>query len=623
MSLGLSSARMAQFHQNAMGAASTYASLGLDVKEAAEAQASYSDQVGRTVMLSSEALGRMGELGKITGMGTQGVAEMAGQMEAFGMGSTLAMEKIGEIRDTAQGMGINSGKVLKKVQQNMNLMNKLNFKGGVKGLGKIAAYSEKFKMDMNAVAESAKQVWSPEGAIEAASSLQTLGGGFSKLADPFKLMFDARNDPQKYAESITKSLEGIAKFQDGEFIVSAYEMQRLEEAGKALGFSGEQMAEMAKQQAKMQKIGGALSMFSDPDEKAMLEGMIEFDAKGRPMIGDKTLKELQANNSEGLKTLLQQEKTNEANAKAAMSTRDMFNTLGNQVMASLLPVMEKLDPILRSVMEVINEFIVNNPITTAITAGVGMLVGKLAEWYAKGYQMGIGFNAATTSSGKGFLGRIKGIFSRGKGTENVMSPQSMETKAGETTDAASKTSKGKGVGESLKSLASGLTAMGTPQVLFGAANLIPTAIGMVTMLPAIPTLLLLGLTPLQQLGTNLTAIGTGLTALGNPTALLGTATLAAAALGFTLMTAGAIGLAAIALGGVAAGAGLSGIATGLTALGGTFPIAGLGIILLLGLGAAMMMMGAAVYFVASGIALIVDSFTNMFSVINADKVNNL
>lgn len=625
MSLGLSSSRMAQFHNNAMGVAGTYAALGIDVKEAAEAQASYSDQVGRTVMLSQEALGRMGELGKITGMGTQGMAEMAGQMEAFGMGSVVAMEKIGEIRDTAQGMGVNTGKVLKKVQQNMNLLNKLNFKGGVKGLGKMAAYATKFKMDMSALAESARAVWSPEGAIEAAASLQTLGGGFSKLADPFKLMFDARNDPEKYAESITKSLDGIAKFSDGEFIVSAYEMQRLEEAGKALGFSGEQMAEMAKQQAKVKKMGNILGgmTFENEEDRKMLEGMIEFDKKGNALIGDKQLKDLK---KEEIDALVERQKSAEIDAKNAMSTREMFNALNNQLMSSLLPIMQALDPILRGIVDTLGTFIKDNPITSGIIAGLGMAIGKLAEWYMKGYHMGIGFNAATTG-GKGFFGTLKeklnpkNWFGK-KAAETSSSPQ--ELVKNKVTDPAGKVDAGGkgGVGSSLKSLASGLSAMGTPQVLFGAFNLIPTSIGMIALLPAIPTLLVLGLTPLAQLGTNLTALGTGLSAMSS--GLAGAGVLAVAAVGFTLMTAGIIGLLGIATLGAAAGSGLTALGGGLAAFGATAGTVGwLGVAVLVALGAVMMMFGAAVYFVASGIALVVDSFTNMFSVINSDNIGAL
>ena len=156
-------------------------------------------------------------------------------------------------------------------------------------------------------------------------------------------------------------------------------------------------------------------------------------------------------------------------------------------------------------------------------------------------------------------------------------------------------------GAGLKSLASGLGAMGTPQVLFGAFNLIPTAIGMVAMVPAIPTLLIFGKVKLKALYKNLSALGRGLSVMGNPQVLLGTVSLIAAAVGFTLMTVGLLGLAGIALLGVAAGSGLIALAGGLSTLGASVELSGIGILILLGLGAAMMMMGAAVYFVAAGI----------------------
>lgn len=617
MSLGLSSARMGDLSQKSQNVANHFASIGLSSTAAVEMQQAYSDEVGRTVMLSEQAMVNMGELAKKTGMGTGEMAGMVGQMEAFGFGSVTAMKNIEEIRDTAQGMGINTGKVLKKVQQNMNLLNKLNFKGGVKGLGKMASYAEKFKIDMGALAESARAVWSPEGAIEAAASLQTLGGGFSKLADPFKLMFDARNDPEKYAKSITDSLQGVAKLSGDEFTISTYELQRLEEAGKALGFSGEQMAEMAKQKAKMDKVGGSLNMFSDPKDRELLAGMVEFK-DGKAMIEGEALREM---SDERKKDLLATIKTREQNAKDAMSTREMWKNIMNQVQATFLPLMATFEKTIRPMVESLSQFIKNWPVTTAVIAGLGMVVGKVAEWYIKGYHLGLGFQAAT----KGVWASLKDGFKKlnpfSKSGGGGSSPQTIVKD--KVTDPASKATKGGGAGGSLKSLAKGLTAMGTPQVLFGALNLIPTSIGMIAMLPALPTLAFLGNVPMKGLYKNLSALGRGLAVLGNPTALLGTVTLIAASIGFALMTAGAIGLAAVAIGGIAAGAGLSALATGLTALGGVFPVAGLGIIILLGLGAAMMMMGAAVYFVAMGVALIVDSFTNMFSVISGDNIGAL
>lgn len=133
--------------------------------------------------------------------------------------------------------------------------------------------------------------------------------------------------------------------------------------------------------------------------------------------------------------------------------------------------------------------------------------------------------------------------------------------AGDVSDKGSKLGKkGKGIGGSLKSLAKGLSAMGTPQVLFGALNLIPTAIGM------------------------------------------------------TLMTAGIIGLAGIALLGTAAGIGLQGLAVGLTALGNpaVAGFAAIGVGLILGLSAAMIGLGYSLQLAAPGIQAIGGVIMNVF-----------
>jgi hypothetical protein len=72
----------------------------------------------------------------------------------------------------------------------------------------------------------------------------------------------------------------------------------------------------------------------------------------------------------------------------------------------------------------------------------------------------------------------------------------------------------KGVGEGLKSLASGLKQMGNTKVLLGSLYLIPAALGLVAMLPALPILALLGIIgPGAQVG--LTALGKGLQSFGN------------------------------------------------------------------------------------------------------------
>jgi len=621
MTMGLSAQQMGSFRASVGEVNVKFQELGYSAAEAAATQGAFAEETGRVVMLSNEVLGTMAELGKLTGLGAKGMGQFAGQMDAYGFSAEKSMEYTKEIMDTSQTMGVSSGKVIAKFQKNLSLLNKLDFKGGVKGMIKMAAYSEKYKISMEAVAGVAEKVFRPEGAIEAAANLQMLGGGLSELGDPFDLMYKARYAPEELAKSLSQAAAQSAVFNEktGEFEMNALELDRMREAATALGMDMGELVKTAKQTAKINMFKGMFTGM-DKEQKEMLAGMVEMkDGRATITIDGKTNYVDELNQTQ-LAGLLDQKKASEKNAELAQTTAEKWTALQNQLVATLDPIISVFDKIARSVIEPIGNFITAYP---KFSAGLTLLLaglGKAAEWYLKGLWLGKGFNTATTGKGsflktimagpKKLLKRVGGLFGMGKSSTDVVTE-----KAQDTTSKSSKATKGGGVGKSLKSLAKGLSAMGTPQVLFGALNLIPTAIGMVAMLPGLPTLILLGNVPMKGLYKNLSALGRGLSMLGNPQALLGTLTLTAAAIGFTLMTAGAIGLAAVALGGVAAGAGLSALATGLTALGSTFPVAGLGIVILLGLGAAMMMMGAAVYFVAMGVALVVDSFTNMFSVI--------
>jgi hypothetical protein len=140
-------------------------------------------------------------------------------------------------------------------------------------------------------------------------------------------------------------------------------------------------------------------------------------------------------------------------------------------------------------------------------------------------QFNNGLGSMGTSLGK-IGGKIQGMVSSflGLGKTATTATQSIAGVAGgaggvgqtvqRAGDVAQTPGPSKGVGEGLKSLASGLRAMGNTKVLLGALYLIPSALGLVAMLPAIPVLALLGLVgPSAQVG--LTALGKGLTSFGN------------------------------------------------------------------------------------------------------------
>jgi hypothetical protein len=175
-------------------------------------------------------------------------------------------------------------------------------------------------------------------------------------------------------------------------------------------------------------------------------------------------------------------------------------------------------------------------LTEGIKAAAAEYGPKILDWGGK--FLTLSAQAGQAYSGLGpLVSKITG--GGGGGATDVMK------NATTSTDIASKTrSKPSG----LKGLAGGLRAMGNTKVLFGALNLIPTALGFLAILPAIPGMLAVGLIG-PMAGAGLKALGLGLKSFGNTVSKalpqIGIGLLALAAFGLALLpTAYAMNLAA-------------------------------------------------------------------------------
>jgi hypothetical protein len=174
-------------------------------------------------------------------------------------------------------------------------------------------------------------------------------------------------------------------------------------------------------------------------------------------------------------------------------------------------------------------------------------------------------------------------------------------------------------GSSLIPMAAGLTAMGTAAVAAGAANLIIAGIGFTAMIPGTIGMFLMSKINLVALGTGLTTLATGLSAMSGT--FLGSAALAVSALAFTLMIPGALGMAAFGLAAPMAAAGLGIMGVALTAFGATAPIAGIGIAMILGLASAFTLFGAGVMMIGDGIKSVMDGIGSMVAILPELAVN--
>ena len=162
-------------------------------------------------------------------------------------------------------------------------------------------------------------------------------------------------------------------------------------------------------------------------------------------------------------------------------------------------------------------------VTEAIKAAAAVAGPKLLDWGGKFLTLSAQANQSwqliggTVKKGISAVGSFLGMGSKSAKTiqesgKTLKSISQAPANANTATSVSSKTPRGGGGG--LKGLASGLRSMGNPKVLFGALNLIPTALGFLAILPAIPGMLAVGLLgPIVDVG--LKAMGRGLKSFGN------------------------------------------------------------------------------------------------------------
>jgi hypothetical protein len=611
-SLGLNNQRMYQMRQEIDGARANILAYGFTLDEVISAQQSYTEELGRSVVLSEQTLENMAKVAKGTGLGVQGMFEMASEMEIFGYNAEKATNTIQNMYENVSALGYPASVFMKKFKEGLPLMNKLNFKNGIKGLEKLVKISTRLKIDMNAIASSAEKLSKLEDAVSAAANLQVLGGELAALGDPFQLMYKARNAPEELAKSISKAASASATFNEktGEFEVNAYELDRMRHAAEALGMDMNNLVETAKQGAKIGKLEGLIGGGFTSEEKEAIAMMSEITDKGGEINfidknGARVVKDLKKLNKDEIKHLLNEKKAADDAAKQATGVKQQYEAIFNNLATMLFPLFEKLMPYVKqftdwvstnmtSIFDKIQSAIADFNIkdfmdkaikfvTTLVTQfrefmdspiiktirdfisknagwilGISLLIKYLGPlfspvaWFARGLQLAKGFNIGTGKGGGGVLSKLFGP----KGGGGGVTPGGMSDQSGPISNTSAAASAGVG-----------------PMLAFGAAML---------MVGAGIAIAAYGLSKLVLAFKDLTG-GQIVGALFAITVVMG---------GFVAM--------------------IYAMVPAITALG----IAGGAVAIpLLALGAAFLMIGGAIFLAALGVSYLVDSFTKMFSVI--------
>ena len=449
LSMGILGKQSQFFSKGISKASESTIQLGFGISDIAKSQAAYSEEIGRSAMLNERGMIAMAEMAKGTTLGVEGAAAMAADMERFGISVEGSRNMIQETVDMAAKMGVNSTKAIKELTKNLKVAQTFHFKGGVRGMVEMANYAAKMKVDMAGISGMADKVFRPEGAVEMAARLQTMGGAFARLGNPFELMFKARNDFGAFTKDVANATAELAQFNEstGEFEISGLQLDRLREISTITGIGADQLSTMAKEAAKFNRIESLIPGIVDNEDKELISSLAQMGTDGEYYVRvDGTDLKLDQLNSTLINNLKNEKSSLAERAKQAQTFDDAFNNLVNQFKSVMLPFVESLNAYfvpalinfqkklidgawisdMKKIAADVGDIIVGvGKFTSTIVDTLGIkgtlatilgVTGFLnaAKWYATGVQLGMGFNSVARAGipGTGPLNTVTGSAAR-------------------------------------------------------------------------------------------------------------------------------------------------------------------------------------------------------------------
>jgi hypothetical protein len=431
VSMGLTAGSAEIFRENMLGAAMFAARFNVSLAEIAKIQGDISSGLGTASILTEEEMQRFSTLYKLYPQ----IGDMAKDLELFGIGSVEAANEFEKMFQDAQAFGLDATKFTKNMGKNLKLMTKYRFRGGLDDLKKATALTQRMRQDMDQFAGFAEKVMRPEGAIEAAASLQVLGGEMARLGDPFMLMSKARNDMAGFTKEVMNATKftGIFNERTGQFELTANELDRLRELSKITGQQMDDLVVQAREQAQDQRIRAEIRATIDPKDISYLSGLTKFDETGGMFIevrGEK--KDLSKVTQADIEILRQEEATMEEMVKMQMTFKDNLDAMAKMLQLTLLPIMEYLGNQAKKYTELMADW--SDSTKRWITAGIIGLTAAfgIAAMFTAGASMGAGFaftsgvgklaggGGGAAMSGSAALGAGKGQMKRLMGTALVI-----------------------------------------------------------------------------------------------------------------------------------------------------------------------------------------------------------
>ncbi len=266
----------------------------------------------RNVIANSEDVTKLYEASKILGTDARTLSDT---FLNIGTGIEQIGSQVEKSIQYVNSIGGNAAQVMKTVTDNMSVMNRFQFEGGVQGLTKMAAQATMLRFNMNETFQLADKVLDPEKAIEVASAFQRLGVAAGSLVDPFQLMNQSINDPSGLQNSLKDVAKQFTYFDDKTktFKINPQGVLTLKAMQEQTGVSAAEMSKLglaaADVERRVQSIRPDIKFKNEEDKEYLMNiAKMREDGKYEVTLDDGTKKELGELTQPQLDKLLQEQK---------------------------------------------------------------------------------------------------------------------------------------------------------------------------------------------------------------------------------------------------------------------------------------------------------------------------
>jgi len=365
------------------------AEMGGRLEDVVKIQQNIADINGLTRNYTSDQLKNIVAIAKGTSLGVDEASKLVGEFSLMGYGVNDIKTGIENSVNEFDSLGLNSGKILKNISQNLEQYKKFRFQNGIEDFKKLAQFAEQTRISMNSTFSVIEKFRTIEGMLDASAQLMVLGGEFAKI-DPFKFSFLARNNPAEFNKELGKLTSNIASFnkETNSFDkISDIDFDRLRAVAEATSIPLNELTEAAKKAAQV-NFNKSQIFIGNEKQREMLANLAELSSKrnGVAVIkidgNEVALKDL---TKEQLKLFDAQQKTLEDRAVDSRSFNEALSDLVEETKSLLLPVIELLNSslsTLRTATTSIKETFGSKGVAIAMIAGIITGAGLLKAVFA-------------------------------------------------------------------------------------------------------------------------------------------------------------------------------------------------------------------------------------------------